>query len=236
VRELILDEIRRLAKANGGQAPGVKAFTRETGIGSHKWLGVYWARWGDALAEAGFAANEWNQRLDSAEVLNTVIEVIRETGRLPNDKEWQLLRRARPSLPTSKLLRSHFGSRADLLATLQQRAAEDPDSSDIAPLLPASVRPPPLTASRSGSQDGSVYLVKSGTHYKIGRSDEIERRMKEIRVALPETAALIHTIRTDDPAGIEAYWHRRFADQRANGEWFKLSTQDVAAFRRRSYQ
>jgi len=235
VRELILDEIRRLAKANGGQAPGVKAFTRDTGIGSHKWLGVYWARWGDALAEAGFAANEWNQRLDSAEVLNIVIGVIREARRLPNDKEWQLLRRARPSLPTSKLLRSHFGSRADLLATLQQRVREDPDASDIAPLLPTNVRAPP-TAARSRSHDGSVYLVKSGNHYKIGRSDEIERRMKEIRIALPETAALIHIIRTDDPAGIEAYWHRRFADQRANGEWFKLSVRDVAAFRRRSYQ
>jgi len=81
---------------------------------------------------------------------------------------------------------------------------------------------------------GCVYLVRSGPHFKIGRTNCIERRIPALATQLPEKIVLIHHIKTEDPAGIETYWHRRFADQRKNGEWFALSTEHVEMFKART--
>ncbi|MBV9991458.1 MAG: hypothetical protein JOZ72_09205 [Alphaproteobacteria bacterium] len=55
-KQTVVDEIKRIALANKGKPPGEKLFRTETGIRQHEWRGKYWARWGDALRDAGF---EW---------------------------------------------------------------------------------------------------------------------------------------------------------------------------------
>ncbi len=84
---------------------------------------------------------------------------------------------------------------------------------------------------------GYVYMMRSGRRYKIGKTNSPTRRHREVRLDLPEATVLVHSIETDDPTGIEAYWHRRFSEKRVRDtEFFTLDASDVAAFKRRSFQ
>jgi Meiotically up-regulated gene 113 len=235
MRDEIIKEIRRLS-ASTGQAPGQMAFTRDTGIQEHQWRGKHWARWSDALVEAGFEPNVKTSALDREAVLTTVIRACRHYGRVPTRDELDLLRQSDTSVPSSNAIARHLGGRLDMIEALRIRVDGDPSFEDVAAILPEPTMRKAEKVAVPRPEDGNVYLIRSGAYYKIGRSDDLERRVKEIRIALPDKATLVHTIRTDDPAGIEAYWHRRFADRRANGEWFKLSAMDVSAFRKRKYQ
>jgi hypothetical protein len=80
---------------------------------------------------------------------------------------------------------------------------------------------------------GYVYLMKSGRRYKIGHTNSPARRHREVRLDLPDPTLVVHTIATDDPGGIEAYWHGRFQSKRIRDtEFFSLDARDVAAFKR----
>jgi hypothetical protein len=53
--------------------------------------------------------------------------------------------------------------------------------------------------------------------------------------SIPDPPKMIHKIKTDDPSGIEAYWHKRFQEGRKGGEWFDLTADDIKAFKRRNF-
>lgn len=236
MREHILSEIRRLAAENDGKAPGQRLFEKETGIKRSQWRGKLWITWSDAIAEAGLSPNAVTAELDADRVLDCYEEACRRFQRPPTWAEWQLFARERPSFVGIHSFRRVFGDTSGAIVALRDRAVERGDT-ELVSILP-DVEAPSNTADVAAStvvSEGWVYLLRSGEYFKVGRSDELEKRVKQISIALPEKVELVHAIQTDDP-GIEGYWHRRFADQRANGEWFKLSPDDVKAFKRRKFQ
>jgi hypothetical protein len=83
--------------------------------------------------------------------------------------------------------------------------------------------------------NGHVYLMRSGEYHKIGKSNHVGRREYQIDLLLPEPVNTVHSIATDDPDGIEAYWHSRFKNKRAEGEWFSLGQDDIRAFKARRF-
>lgn len=234
-KEFILDEIRRLAQTNGGVALGRDRFERETGIRESKWLGVYWAKWSDAIIEAGLSPRTFNTAHPDQLILSKLAGLVRKLGRFPTNAEIRLEKRIDPAFPWHNSV-ARLGDKASLIAFLAQFCQENGDFRDVSSLLrPLSENASLITSGPKPSKAtiGVVYLVQGGKFYKIGFTNDIGRRTYDLRIQLPEKVKLIHQIETDDPKGIEQYWHRRFADRHANGEWFALTPEDVAAFKRR---
>lgn len=75
--------------------------------------------------------------------------------------------------------------------------------------------------------DGYVYLLGGGGYYKIGRSRNVSRRMRQLEIQLPWPVEVLHTIPCEDHHASEKALHERFAGKRANGEWFALDDEDV---------
>jgi hypothetical protein len=132
---------------------------------------------------------------------------------------------------------SHFGPVAKLKHVVVEYCRTHPGFDDI----PTLCRPISLGDKEPSSDKpitevvGFVYLMKHGKHFKIGKTNAMGRREYELAIQLPEKLRTVHTIKTDDPDGIEEYWHKRFAAKRGNGEWFDLTSADVQAFKRRKF-
>lgn len=235
-KDHILDEIRRTAALNGGEALGKGRLLAETGIKESDWHGKFWVRWGDALREAGFEANRLNAALSEDHLLGNLAVLVKELGHFPVSGEIKLKARSTPGFPSPNTY-GRFGGKGKLTPKLQAWFVAKGDTAGAALCAPA--------ANGAGKTDdslpspgvvvGFVYLLKSGKFYKIGKTNAVGRRERELAIQLPQKAETVPSIKTDDPAGIEEYWHRRFDDRRRNGEWFELEPADVAAFRRRRF-
>ena len=207
-REHIVSEIRRIAASRDGQAPGWELFRSETRLSESSWKGRYWPRWTDALVEAGFTANVFHSAYSDDVLFSSFAAVARQHGHLPSEAEYKIAVRKDPQLPGINAFK-RLGNKEEFVRKLAVYSSQQPGFEDIAELC-SSFKPKVIVSVESinaqDSQDGDVYLIKSGRHYKIGRSNSAGRREREIALQLPEAARRIHTIRTDDPIGIEAYW------------------------------
>jgi len=67
-----------------------------------------------------------------------------------------------------------------------------------------------------------TYVLKSGNYYKIGRTNDLKRRIKQYETHNP-IIELICSIDCD----CEYYLHYRFKDKVIKNEWFLLTDEDI---------
>lgn len=233
-REEIIQAIKQTAKQNGDRPLGFRTFTQQTGITRYQW-GKYWAKFTDAQKEAGFEPNSPNLALEKGYSEQKYIALIRRLGKFPTISEIRVERYSDPAIPKfpSKKIATVFA----LAQILLEYSTENPGYEDVAEICKqkiAQITDGPESESRIGSSTlGEVYLYKYGKYYKIGKTNNLLRRGKELKLLLPEEQILIHSIKTDDPTGVEAYWHKRFGGKRSGeSEFFILNFEDVKAFKR----
>lgn len=238
-KQYIISEIKRTAQKNEGRPLGRQRFSSETGIKVSDWYGKYWARWGDALEEAGYTPNSKQDSYDEGWLIEQMILFIRELGRFPVFAELRLKARKDKGFPSHSTF-ARLGNKVEAARKILQYCRQVSGYNDVINVCqPIACAEPEgdktEEASAEDSDLGYVYLIKSGRYYKIGRSNFVGRREYELSIQLPEEVTLVHSISTDDPIGIESYWHKRFKDKRKNGEWFQLTSDDVKAFKMRRF-
>ncbi len=234
-KDHILSEIKRIATEEG-KPPGRNRFEQLTGITN--WYGKYWARWGDALAEAGYEPNKLQEALPEQEVVDKFIKLAIRLGHVPTEGELRLERNRDSDFPSHSVFLSRLGKRRKRLEKAINRAKETNLDDESVKIFEVALANEPYIKEKESNGEvitGFVYLMKSGRYFKIGKTNSIDRRQYEIGLQMPEGIQPIHAIETDDPSGIEAYWHNRFKEKRLKGEWFDLSPTEIRIFIRRKF-
>jgi len=229
--EQIPNEYRKLRETLG-RPPTAKAFFAKAPVSRYAADLAFGSR---AFSKIQQAAGDTPRRFGMpgrsvSEYFETYGYVVRDLGAVPTEAEWKH-RRMSPSVNSYC---GKLGLRwSEMPGRFQEWASDKPRWRDVVHTCAALS---PQTGRRgdkatSGAR-GSVYLIKCGRHFKIGKTNAVGRREYELGLLLPQQPKTVHVIETDDPAGVEAYWHRRFESRRKRGEWFQLTKDDVNAFKR----
>jgi hypothetical protein len=235
----IIAKIKELADENGGHI-GFEVFLDATGI-KRGWLRrqLWFTTWNDLLAEQGRTTRKFSTvKTEPEKIVEAVAQLILRISAWPTDDQLLQERSRDSTFPSINVIRPirKTGELARLISNLGVLNSDFALASKIAskqiPTIAKEIYLLPQEKIK-----GYVYVLRSGRRFKIGKSNDPSRRYREVKLELPEETIQVHTIATDDPSGIEAYWHTRFAAKRVrNTEFFDLNADDVRALKRRTYQ
>ncbi|MEP7041921.1 MAG: GIY-YIG nuclease family protein [Dokdonella sp.] len=233
----ILAEIRRISSANSGSL-SLKKFPELSRIPERQVRGRYWATWNEALAEAGDGINAFSTpKSNEIAVVTALAQLIEVLGTWPVETQLTVEHHENPSFPSVHVIRG-LDKETFLPAKVLAFCVESNTLLIAEEIVRLKVEvESPEESQGQGRVAGYVYMMRSGKRHKIGKSNSLSRRYREVRQDLPNETILVHTIPTDEPSGIEAFWHRRFADKRVRDTaFFSLDTSDIVAFKRHKYQ
>lgn len=224
-----------------GKTPSRQAFLDHSDC-SLSDINYYWTSWNKAVLDAGLPPNEKQKAKPVSEVTEDFLLAVRHFNQIPTTQMLKILSRERRSEGLNFTAHNTFNrlgaSKAERIGHALSHARQSNAWDDIIPILEASK----FEASTGNIDEfqkdvsfGFVYLITKhgGTgHYKIGKSTDSQTRIGNLQTGSSTLLQLVHEIKTDDMHGVEGYWHNRFENKLQRGEWYKLTGEDVNAFKR----
>src|SRR5579872_657886 len=158
-KAMVISAIRKAAAENGGMPPAEDTFRQATGFPGFTWRGKYWARWTDALSEAGFSSHRRAGKDDDS-LLSKIAGAVRDYQRIPTYVEMTHYARSHPGFPSQVTLVRRFRTKHNLIDRLRRWAESRPDMADIAVLCSRE-------RNRKLRRDElpAVYLLRSGEFF-----------------------------------------------------------------------
>lgn len=68
-----------------------------------------------------------------------------------------------------------------------------------------------------------VYVIRCGVYVKIGKAANVTRRIAGMRAHIPFDIELVAVLAEGDGHQLELDLHKRFAEHRDRGEWFRFN-------------
>lgn len=242
-KEEILKEVQKWSEENRGHTPSEKVLREELGIPKWDWIN-YWTKMTDLQNEAGLTPHVFDKtKYTKPDLCRLFVKVIGEYGKWPSRDVLDFKRKKDPNFPASATFYKQLGSanNGDLARTILEYVKDKRGSREIIKIcnvyLENNIKP---IEDLGTGVVGYVYLLKSvlmnATAYKIGKTKDVENRVRQLHQPSNQQE-LVYYIKTDDPDGVERYWHLRFEPKRIyphkiKDEWFKLNSSDVKAFKR----
>lgn len=240
----ILTLLKTAAEENGGRPLGERQFLQQCGLTRKDLWAAGYENYGAACEAAGLIANTFSSaQMSDDDLFRPLAALTRELGRFPPTGARNVARKRNTNFPGLAAFnrRERQGPEASLRDALLAWCRNAKEFSDVGELLALDAAPKPQRTATRQIINGHVYLMRygsGGTVYKVGMTDNVPRRHAQLNMMTPQDMRIVHTIPTDDPQGIERYWLERFEAKRLEGkkELFRLTPEDVAAFKSRKYQ
>ncbi len=239
-KEETLKTFKKYAKEIG-KTPSEKKLYKDTSVTIWDRM-KYWSNYGELVREAGLTPNIFDKtKYSQVQLCEIFIKVIREKNKWPTRGELDVKHYNDSIFPSSSTFYNKLGLTGELAQTILKYVDDKRGYDDIVKICNLALKKYEKYNDSSktlATSEGFVYLGKQHGVYKIGETNDLNRRREELSTQASEPMVYLHDIKTDDRYGVEKYWHNRFKSKKKKkgktlrGEWFNLCSSDVKAFKR----